>query len=294
MGIVEILIIIVLIIIAILLAVGVIDGNRFVVVNESFKLPKLKKDCRFVLISDLHSQVYGNNNDKVIEAVDGANPDFILLAGDLITYGVESDMAPGIELINALSKKYKIYYGLGNHESKIKFTLEKYGDKFNRYKSAINNKNVVMLENTSVYIPEYNMNIAGLELGLEYYAHFRKKKMEDEYLKKMLGTCDKSKCNVMIAHNPDYFGEYAKWGADFVVSGHIHGGIMRLPILGGVIAPSYTLFPKYDGGVFKSGSSTMLLGRGMGSHTFPLRFFNPAELYVVDLKACTFGEKSVK
>ncbi len=59
---------------------------------------------------------------------------------------------------------------------------------------------------------------------------------------------------------------------------------MRLPFLGGVIAPSYKIFPKYDGGVFKSGNSVMLLGRGMGSHTIPLRFFNPAELYDVTLK----------
>jgi hypothetical protein len=54
--------------------------------------------------------------------------------------------------------------------------------------------------------------------------------------------------------------------------------------LGGVIAPSYKLFPKYDGGVFKSGNSTMLLGRGMGAHTFKLRFFNPAELCEVNIK----------
>ena len=59
---------------------------------------------------------------------------------------------------------------------------------------------------------------------------------------------------------------------------------MRLPFLGGVIAPSYKIFPKYDGGVFKSENATMLLGRGMGSHTIPLRFFNPAELYDVTLK----------
>ena len=59
---------------------------------------------------------------------------------------------------------------------------------------------------------------------------------------------------------------------------------MRLPVLGGVISPSYTLFPKYDGGVFREKDSVMLLGRGMGSHTLPFRFFNPAQLYAVELK----------
>ena len=114
--------------------------------------------------------------------------------------------------------------------------------------------------------------------------HFKLRKMEEGYLTNVVGKADSSKCNILIAHNPDYFPEYAKWGADFVLSGHVHGGIMRLPLLGGVIAPSYRLFPKYDGGVYKENGAIMLLGRGMGSHTLPFRFFNPAQLYVVTLK----------
>jgi hypothetical protein len=296
LGLVKILIIVVLLIIVILLVVGVIDGNRFVVVNNTFEMPKLKKNCRFVLISDLHNKVYGNNNDKVIEAVDRAKPDFILLAGDLVTSKVEEDMLPGIELVNELSKRYKIYYGLGNHESKMKSLGEKFNNKYEKLRRAIDNKNVFVLENASQYIPEYNINVTGLELDLKYYAHFRIRKMKEGYLKNLLPACDASKCNILIAHNPSYFNEYAAWGADMVVSGHVHGGIMRLPILGGVIAPSYMLFPKYDGGVFRSGASTegvstMLLSRGMGSHTFKLRFFNPAELHVVDLNTCTLDKK---
>jgi hypothetical protein len=289
------------IVVAFLLVVGVIDGNRFIVVKESFELSGLKKNCRFVLISDLHNKVYGNNNEKVISEIHKANPDFILLAGDLVTSRVSEDMTSGIELVSKLSKKYKIYYGLGNHESKMKVHSDKFNGKFDRLKKSIENKNVIMLENSTAYVPEYNMNITGLELDDKYYAHFRIRKMKEGYLEKTLPKCDKSKCNVLIAHNPSYFEEYAKWGADFVVSGHVHGGIMRLPMLGGVIAPSYMLFPKYDGGVFKCSKqadgdstmveSTMLLGRGLGSHTFPLRFFNPAELYVVDLKTCTFDKK---
>jgi hypothetical protein len=296
LGLVKILIIVVLLIIVILLVVGVIDGNRFVVVNNTFEMPKLKKSCRFVLISDLHNKVYGNNNDKVIEAVDRAKPDFILLAGDLVTSKVEEDMLPGIELVNELSKRYKIYYGLGNHESKMKSLGEKFNNKYEKLRRAIDNKNVFVLENASQYIPEYNINVTGLELDLKYYAHFRIRKMKEGYLENLLPACDTSKCNILIAHNPSYFNEYAAWGADMVVSGHVHGGIMRLPILGGVIAPSYMLFPKYDGGVFRSGASTegvstMLLSRGMGSHTFKLRFFNPAELHVIDLNTCTLDEK---
>lgn len=87
----------------------------------------------------------------------------------------------------------------------------------------------------------------------------------------------------MIAHNPEYFPAYAEWGADLVLSGHVHGGLMRLPFLGGVIAPSMKLFPKYDGGVFEEHGSTMILSRGLGTHTLPIRIFNPGELVVIRL-----------
>ncbi len=195
-------------------------------------------------------------------------------------------MTPGIELINTLSQKYKIYYGLGNHESKMQRESERFGGKFDTLMQAVSNKNVKVLQNESIDLPQYNIRLTGLDLALEYFAHFRTVKMEDGYLQEVLPEYDRTRCNLLIAHNPDYFDDYAGWGAQLVLSGHVHGGIMRLPFLGGVISPSYKLFPKYDGGVFRRGGSVMLLGRGMGSHTIPLRFFNPAELYDVVLKCC--------
>lgn len=272
------------------LAVGLIDGNRFEVVREEFTLQNLKKDCKFVLISDVHNKVYGENNAPIIKAIKQINPDFIILAGDLVTSKQSEEMTAGIALIKTLAKDYKIYYGLGNHEVKIKEQCDKFGERFTLLKQAAADKNIVWLENESVEIPKYNIKITGLALALEYFAHFRLQKMEEHYLENVVGMPDKSKCNLLIAHNPDYFSEYAKWGADLVLSGHVHGGIMRLPWLGGVLSPSYRLFPKYDGGVFRENNAVMLLGRGMGSHTIPLRFFNPAQLYEVTLKPYKNGE----
>lgn len=267
-----------------LLAVGIIDGNRFVTVRKEFALSGLSKECRFVLLSDLHNKVYGTKNDKVIEAIRRINPDFIVLAGDLVTSQLREDMTPGIELLRALRQDYRIYYGLGNHESKMRQRPDQFGDKYDRLIRAVSGKNVSVLKNEAVFLPEYNLKITGLDLDLNYFAHFKIQKMKPGYLQETLPECEKEKCNILIAHNPDYFEEYAQWGADLVLSGHVHGGIMRLPLLGGVIAPSYKIFPEYDGGVFRTGSAAMLLGRGMGSHTIPLRFFNPAELYDVQLK----------
>lgn len=268
----------------VMLLVGVIDSNRFVVVEEEFKLPKLKKGCRFVLISDLHNKVYGKKNEKVIEAVRRANPDFVVIAGDLITSHANETIEPGVELVKALREQYKIYYALGNHETKMKMCPEKFGDMYDVLISEMQHPNVTMLVDQSCVLSDYGIRMTGLELERAYFARFKKKEMEPGHLEKHIGSVDEQYCNMLIAHNPDYFEEYAAWGADFVLSGHVHGGIMRLPWLGGVIAPSYKLFPKYDGGVFEEGKATMLLGRGMGAHTLPFRFFNPAELYVVTLK----------
>ncbi len=266
-----------------LLIVGIIDGNRFVVVQEEFALPNITKECRFVFISDLHNKVYGKGNYKLINAIKEINPDFILIAGDLVTSREKEDMTPAIELINTLSKDYLIYYGMGNHETKIKVRREEFGDKFDTLKKSITNPNIIFLENQCAILQDYNIAITGLELDLKYFAHFRIQPMEKNYLNTTIGAPKRGRCNILLAHNPDYFPDYADWGADLVLSGHVHGGIMRLPVLGGVIAPSYRLFPKYDGGTFKEKNSTMLLGRGIGSHTLPLRFFNPAELYEVTL-----------
>ena len=127
------------------------------------------------------------------------------------------------------------------------------------------------------------MDIYGLEIDREYYQKFKEIKMEEAYLEKLLGKPDKDRVSLLIAHNPDYFKSYAAWGVDLVVSGHVHGGLMRLPVLGGVISPAIRLFPKFDGGAFKERDAVMILGRGLGTHTLPVRIFNPGELVVIEL-----------
>ena len=79
------------------------------------------------------------------------------------------------------------------------------------------------------------------------------------------------------------------WGADIVLSGHIHGGMVVLPYIGGVIAPSYRLFPHYDFGKYEKDKSTMYLSRGLGSHTIPLRIFNPPEIMNITLRRTENG-----
>ena len=87
-----------------------------------------------------------------------------------------------------------------------------------------------------------------------------------------------------LAHNPIYFDSYAWWGADLTVSGHLHGGIIRIPGIGGIITPQAKLFPRYDAGQFKKNGKNLVVSRGLGTHTVNIRIFNPAELSVIRLK----------
>ena len=117
-----------------------------------------------------------------------------------------------------------------------------------------------------------------------YYKRFRNIYMSGEYVDSLIGKAEKEAYQILLAHNPEYFDTYAVWGADLILSGHVHGGIMRLPVFGGVLSPKLVFFPKYDGGHFAKNGSHMVLSRGLGMHTIPIRIFNPAELVIVHLR----------
>ena len=277
---------VVLIIIVILavffLTVMIIDGNRFHVVEYQLYSSKVKKEHRYVVLSDLHNKSYGEKNSKLIRKITKLTPEGILIAGDILTAKPEKSYEVALDLIKNLAEKYPIYYGMGNHETRLFLYPETYGDMGERYLADLNKASVDFLKNESRQC-EDNIRITGLDMNKAYYKRFKKEPMDSGYLQETLGEANEGKYEILLAHNPDYFEEYVAWGADLVLSGHVHGGMMRLPVLGGVVSPSFKLFPKYDGGIFKLGKSTMILSRGLGMHTIPIRIFNPGELVLVKI-----------
>lgn len=266
------------------LIVMAIDCHRFVIKEYTCSSRKLYQEGKVVLLSDLHNKVFGKNNEKLIEAIDKQNPNLIVIAGDMYTSSPKEDNAGAADFVCALAGKYPVYYGNGNHEHKTKLYTDVFGKRYQSYANRLKEAGVVVLENERITLPAYNMEICGAEIGREYYGKFKTKKMPVSYMEKLLGKVAENTFTLLIAHNPDYFETYASWGADLTVSGHVHGGLMVLPFLGGVISPSLKLFPKYDGGEFRDGKHTMILGRGLGTHTLPIRIFNPGELVVIHLK----------
>lgn len=270
-------------IILVVLLSAALDSNRFVTRTYEIRSEKLTKPCKLVLLADLHNKSFGKGNERLLAAIGEIGPDAVLLAGDMLTAERGADFTNTLTLLERLAESYPIYYGMGNHEYRLGLYPERYPGMYERYAAGLKKAGIEPLINETAYLPAWNIAVCGAQIDRDYYRHFRRAPMEPSYLQKLLGTPDREKFQLLIAHNPVYFDAYADWGADLVVSGHVHGGIMRLPFLGGVLSPSLTLFPRYDGGIFREHGSTMILSRGLSSHTIPIRIFNPGELIVIEL-----------
>lgn len=260
------------------------DTHHFVVVKHVFTSPKIKKDTRLVMLSDLHNCQYGRENEQLFSAIRKAEPDYIVLVGDMITAVKKEKFDKTLIFLKRLTEICPVYYAYGNHEQKISLYPERYGDMGARFEKALSETGVRPLRNAHTELTERGICLYGLEVEHAYYKRFETKPMAGDYLEKLLGKCSEATYSVLLAHNPEYFPEYADWGAKLVLSGHIHGGIIRVPFLGGFLSPAIRFFPKYDGGLFWEKESAMVLGRGIGTHTPRVRLFNPAELLVIDLK----------
>ncbi|MBO5473200.1 MAG: metallophosphoesterase [Lachnospiraceae bacterium] len=281
---IEEIVIFIIIIFVLCLLVSAADCHRFVTVEYEIVCDKLTRPCRLVLLSDLHNKSFGKENEKLLKAIDGISPDAVLVAGDMLTASGNKEYGTALALMKRLASRYRIYYGMGNHEYRLKLYPDQYGETYEEYMAGLKEAGIAPLVNESIYLPEYNLSVCGVEIDRRYYQRLRRYPMDSGYLAGVLGQPETASCQLLIAHNPEYFEEYAAWGADVVVSGHVHGGIMKLPFLGGVLSPGLTLFPRYDGGRFEKGRTTMILSRGLGTHTVPLRIFNPGELVVIHLK----------
>lgn len=260
------------------------DTTRFVIVPYEIVSPKIKEKTTFVVLSDLHNKSFGTQNTKLIKAIEEISPHGILIAGDMITATANDGYENAVALLRALSPKWPIYYANGNHEYKIKHSTNTYVSLQEGYSKELARMKIDPLVNTNVALPFSNIWITGLEIEKEYYKRFQINTMEEGYIEGLCGRAKEDSFQILLAHNPDYFKEYAKWGADLVLSGHVHGGIVRIPFLGGLLSPSVKFFPEYDGGLYEEGNSKMILSRGLGTHTIPIRVLNPGELIVVTLK----------
>lgn len=266
----------------IMVGVIIFDSNRFVMKEYTIKSPKLTKDHDFLFISDLHCKQYGKGNKRLFEAIDKLSVDGAIITGDLITAtpGHKTDVAE--EFLTKLNERMKIYYSEGNHELRAKLYPEIYGDMYEKYIKKVHSLDLKILDNGKISVED--CDFYGLSISRELYLRKIKIKMPEDYVARKLGENDTSRFSVLLAHNPEYFNVYCNFKPDLVLSGHNHGGIARIPFWKGVISPRLKLFPEFDGGLYEYNGSKMILSRGIGCHSIPIRPFNPGELIVIHLK----------
>ncbi len=259
----------------------------------SKELPQAFHQTKFIILSDLHNCTFGRNNKRLIKRIHAISPEFIVIAGDMIDKKELCHRGNTFSVLEHLTKQYQIYYAYGNHEQSMEVPCDpknSYNDKQYEswviFKKRLRDLGVIFLDNKSAYLRKEGdeIRITGLSLDKKYFEHGKKPDMEEGYLKHKIGKKKTGMFSLLIAHHPAYFKEYADWGADLTIAGHYHGGLVRIPGIGGMVSPQVKLFPKYSGGLFFHETKQMIVSRGLGSHSLMPRLFNIPEIVVVTMK----------
>jgi len=240
----------------------------------------------------MHGKTFGMENIGLANKIKSLKPDILFITGDMMSSTI-NDEGAFFEFLDHFDRACPMYMCLGNHEQ-IASQLPNLSENNNRFSNYINNlteKGVTLLDNRKITVEngEDSINIFGLTPELYHYSrrdiepYDENLSLTESYIESVLGKSPKE-LNILLAHNPAYFEEYVSWGADLTLSGHIHGGIIRIPFLGGLFSPEKIFFPKYDAGLFESGDSKMIVNRGLGYSKINIRLFNRPEISLVELK----------
>lgn len=251
----------------------------------SNKLSGIKKERKIVFLSDLHSYTYGKNNEKLICAIKNEKPDYIIVAGDMVVAKPGESINIACDCLKDLAAICDVYFANGNHEQRMKENTKMFGNSFIEFQRKLDESGVKTLPNKKAELTWDNIpvEIYGLEMPTSKYKKFQKQTFTKKEAEEFLGTPNHESYNIMIAHNPLFVDSYLEWGADLVLSGHFHGGVVRLPWLGGIITPDLSLFPKFSGEMTKVGDASVVVSKGIGIHTIKVRLFNPAEVVVMHI-----------
>lgn len=244
---------------------------------------KITEPVRVVHLSDLHNTEYGEGNRELLDLVADQQPDLIFFTGDLVT-GYQKDTEVAMNLVEDLVKIAPVYVSIGNHEQ--------------RHQNNFGSDLTGMIEHRGARVLEFSyeditVNSQALRIGgisgycvPDIYLKTGEAKIaERDYLREFQNT---SRQTMLLAHMPACWirnDGISHWQVDTVFSGHVHGGQIEIPGIGGVLAPDMGLFPGRVEGLFpsKDGSRTLIVSRGLGNSLPVPRLNNPPQVLVVDL-----------
>ena len=272
----------ILLIVILAAAIAMFDGNTRIVTTKyelSYKnLPGSFDGFRIVVLSDIHAAEFGDSNERLVSKVRAAEPDIIAVTGDLIDgyegLPVDAQLAIAETLIDSLTPVAPVYYVTGNHDwdsgaiRPLLSMLEARGVNVlrNRYTLLESGGDTIVLAGTDD--PNGPADMV---------------KPED-FIGGIIGA-NGGGFLVVLEHRNNHLPLYSKLGIDLVLSGHAHGGIIRLPFTDGLIGQQRDWFPTYTSGAYSLGNTNMVVSRGLGNHTGLPRVFNNPHLVVVELRA---------
>lgn len=257
------------------------QNNHIIISKHNYtnsKVPDSFKGFTILHISDWHNK---NFHGRLLKKMQTVNPDIILITGDLIDRR-KPNLSLAEKFVGEIVKIAPTYFVSGNHEE----LSQDYGE----LKKILKDHKVIHLDDSYTTIRKGDglMGLTGIAdpitrktkniSGYENNDSYVRKKLED------LGEHIKTDFNILIAHRPEQINIYKEFNYDLVFSGHAHGGQIRIPFVGGILAPNQGFFPKYTEGIHREGSTSILISRGLGNSLFPFRIFNRPELIVVEIK----------
>lgn len=267
-----------ILIITVVLFLWLLWGNKTVELNNitisSKDLPSAFSGYKIAQISDLHNAQFGNENAMLIRLLKEASPDIIVITGDIVD-STHTDMDTAIAFVRNIVEIAPCYYVTGNHEAWL-------GSDYNELENALIDAGVIVLHDEAVTLEKEGQTIQMIGVDDPDFSYIAADKIISAKLEHINIT---QEFTIMLSHRPELFDSYVENEIDLVLSGHAHGGQVRIPLIGGLIAPNQGLFPKYDAGVYSEGNTTMVVSCGIGNSVIPIRINNRPEIVLIELQS---------
>lgn len=264
---------------------AVICSRELKVTEYDVGIDGLTSPARVVVISDLHSKEYGEDNSALLALIAAQHPDAVFAVGDMINRSAdEEDILQFLELLVKLQEIAPVYYSPGNHESD--YMTDRDSGLLGRVSAT--GVTVLLDEYVETQLGGSTVRIGGT-MGHYYryeWSEEQKNDPPDYAMQEEIGSTDVP--SIVLMHMPEnMIADSARknWNADLYISGHTHGGVVRLPLIGGLVAPTQGLFPKYDQGFFTvDGRLKLIITSGLAGYGPIPRIFNRPEICVIDMK----------
>ncbi len=246
--------------------------ERLILRTYTVTSPKLTAEVRLAVVTDFHSS---DNADDVAAMTASCAPDAVLMVGDMFDDDTQNRPTERtLSLMRQLSALYPCYYVSGNHEA--------WTGEMDALYQQTEEAGVTVLRMSSGVLTVRGQRIALCGIPDPYEMVFSGAPDTEEQLRQALEDVDSADFTGLLAHRPELLAKYAQFPLDLVVSGHAHGGQVRIPgVLNGLYAPNQGWFPKLAGGAYTQDGTTLIVSRGLAVRTRLPRIFNRPEVVLV-------------